>query len=245
MSKAIILNNVYKNYTLYNSFGHGYKFILNNLVTGKIFQSRHLHALRDISFSIEDGEAIGIIGRNGAGKSTLLGLMAGVIKPTAGTVVLNYPVFAMLELGSGFHPDLTGRENILLNGVLLGLRRAVVESKVKEIVAFSELEAFIDQPIRTYSSGMLARLGFSILVCLEPRILLLDEVFAVGDVHFQAKCRDAMEDLKKRKDVTLILVSHDMKSIQELCDRVIWIDEGIVRMQGKTDAVVKAFESAC
>jgi len=240
----IILRDLHKQYSLHITMGHGYKLILTNLMRGKFFQKRIHHVLRGISFTINRGESVGIIGRNGAGKSTMLGLMANVMQPTSGELRLMRPVFAMLELGSGFHPDLTGRENIIMNGVLLGLHKREVLQKQADIIAYSELEEFIDQPIRTYSSGMLARLGFSILVQLDPQIFLLDEVFAVGDTHFQAKCRRSIKALKESSDTTIVLVSHDMASVRELCSRCIWIEDGLVKMDADTEGVVAAFELA-
>ncbi len=242
MNQTVIeLVDVHKEYTIHNAAGGGYKLWLTRFLQGKALE-RHTHkVLRGISFSVRQGECIGIVGKNGAGKSTLLGMLANVIKPTTGRIDIRRKVFAMLELGSGFHPDLTGRENILLNGVILGLRRREVQAQLKNIIEFSELGDFIDQPIRTYSSGMLARLGFSILVQLWPQILLLDEVFAVGDVRFQEKCRQALFRLKERKDVTIVMVSHDMPSVLSLCERVIWIENGLVRMDADAASVAAEY----
>lgn len=237
----IILRDIHKRYSLHNSVGHGYKLMLTDLLRGGLFRKKVHYALKGVSLTIRKGESVGIIGRNGAGKSTMLGLMANVIKPSSGEIRLMRPVFAMLELGSGFHPDLTGRENILMNGVLLGLRKDTMLRKQDDIIAYSELGEFIDQPIRTYSSGMLARLGFSILVQLKPEILLLDEVFAVGDAHFQAKCRKSILALRENGETTIVLVSHDLQSVRQLCPRCIWIEDGVVKMDADTQRVVAAF----
>ncbi|EHH8807176.1 ABC transporter ATP-binding protein, partial [Escherichia coli] len=174
------------------------------------------------------GEAVALIGRNGAGKSTSLGLVAGVIKPTKGTVTTQGRVASMLELGGGFHPELTGRENIYLNATLLGLRRKEVQQRMDRIIEFSELGDFIDEPIRVYSSGMLAKLGFSVISQVEPDILIIDEVLAVGDISFQAKCIQTIRDFKN-KGVTILFVSHNMSDVEKICDRVVWIENHKLR----------------
>lgn len=197
-------------------------------------------ALLDISFEVYKGETFGIIGRNGAGKSTALGLIAGVLKPSKGRVIVNGRISPLLELGAGFHFELTGRENIMLNGVLLGLTRAEVKKKIDEIIEFSELGAFIDQPIRTYSSGMLARLGFSVVSSLDPEILLIDEILAVGDMEFQKKCTDRMMGFKN-SGVTMVFVSHNMVDVLQICDRVVWIDGHTIKMLGTPQDVVTDF----
>lgn len=245
MSNPVItFDKVYKSYPMYSAVTGGIKtFLFNAPRAIKEFRSSRFDALRDISFEIRHGETVGFVGNNGAGKSTTLGLMAGVLKPTAGNVTVNGTISPLLELGGGFHPDLSGRENILLNGVLLGLTRIEVGRKTDEIIEFSELLEFIDQPIRTYSSGMLARLGFSVMAHLEPDILLVDEVLAVGDMNFQRKCIDKMEEFK-RSGVTIVLVSHSMDSISMICDRVIWIEGHRINMEGSCQDVVPAYVSA-
>ncbi len=243
MTHAISLSDVHKEYTMLPCLSNGYKRILINMLRGTLFKRDSHKVLQGLTFAVNKGEAVAIVGRNGAGKSTLLGLLCRVLKPTMGEIEICGKVFAMLELGSGFHPALTGRENIIMNGVLLGLHREDVLEKLDDIIAFSELETFIDQPIYTYSSGMLARLGFSVLVHLKPEILLLDEVFAVGDIRFQKKCRDAILQLKATGDTTMLFVSHDSHSIRELCERVIWIEEGKVHADGKTEDILPLFEA--
>jgi len=191
----------------------------------------------DISFEVYKGETLGIIGRNGVGKSTALGLIAGVLKPSKGKVIVKGRISPLLELGGGFHPELTGKENIMLNGVLLGLTRSEVKNRMDEIIEFSELGDFVYQPIRTYSSGMYARLGFSVIAHLDPEILLIDEVLAVGDMEFQKKCLDKMMSFKK-SGVTMVFVSHSMEDVEKICDRVIWIDNRSIRMAGSPKDVV-------
>jgi lipopolysaccharide transport system ATP-binding protein len=241
MPTSIALHRVTKSYPLYHHITGGIKnFLFRFPQAIKTLHSSHFMALKDVSFSIEKGETFGFIGRNGSGKSTLLGLMAGVILPTSGRVEVNGRVSPLLELGGGFHPDLTGRENITLNGVLLGLKKKMVLQKMDEVIEFSGLGAFIDEPIRTYSSGMLARLGFSVVVHLDPQILLIDEVLAVGDMEFQKKCRRKILDFKE-KGTTIVLVSHSMDDIRELCDRAAWIDAHQVKMIGSASDVVDGY----
>jgi lipopolysaccharide transport system ATP-binding protein len=196
--------------------------------------------LREISFQITKGECVGFIGRNGVGKSTLLGLIAGVLKPDSGKIVVKGRVSPLLELGAGFHPDLTGRENIILNGVLLGMTKAEVKAKLDFIVEFSGLKDFIDQPIRTYSSGMVARLAFSVIAHLDPEILLIDEVLAVGDVEFQKKSFQKILEFKE-KGITIVLVSHSLDSIVKVCERAIWLENGGIKMDGEAKEVVSAY----
>jgi len=184
-------------------------------------------ALDNVSFEIKKGESFGIIGPNGAGKSTTLGLIAGVLKPNKGKIITNGRIAPLLELGAGFHPELTGRENIILNAIILGMTKKEAESKMEAIIDFSELYDFIDQPIRTYSSGMLARLGFSVAVHIEPEILLIDEILAVGDVNFQKKCISKMLEFKNR-GITIILVSHSLDQVKKVCNRIATIEKGKV-----------------
>jgi ABC-type polysaccharide/polyol phosphate transport system ATPase subunit len=182
-------------------------------------------ALRDVSFEVRQGETLGIIGRNGAGKSTLLGLIAGTITPTEGAVRTDGRISSLLELGAGFHPDLTGRENIFLNGSILGLRRRDIAQRLDAIVAFSDLERFIDHPVKHYSSGMFVRLAFSVAMEVDPDILILDEVLSVGDERFREKCRVRIGEFRRRGK-TFLVVSHDMDTIQAICDRVLVLDRG-------------------
>jgi ABC-type polysaccharide/polyol phosphate transport system ATPase subunit len=200
-------------------------------------------ALRDVSFSVERGDAVGIIGANGSGKSTVLKLMSRIIYPTSGQIVVSGRVAALLELGAGFHPDLTGRENVELTASILGLHRAQVRREFGRIVDFSELERFIDVPIRNYSSGMLMRLGFAVATAFQPEILLVDEVLAVGDQAFQDRCIRRIREIQV-DGATVILVSHDLGSVQRLCSRAIWIDDGRVCADGPTDSVAAQYLSS-
>ena len=197
-------------------------------------------ALRDVSFSLKRGDTLGLIGRNGAGKSTLLKVLSRVTVPTTGSFVTNGRLGSLIEIGAGFHPDLTGRENIFLNGSIMGMTRREVQRKFDQIVAFSEVERFIDTPIKHYSSGMQMRLGFAVAAHTDPDILLIDEILAVGDASFQAKCLNKLTELKAQ-DKTIILVSHNLTSITEQSKVVLWIDGGTVRMIGDPDSVVDAY----
>lgn len=203
-------------------------------------QYKEFSALDDISFQVKKGEVLGIIGKNGAGKSTLLKIIAGVLKPTAGTITLGGNVVPMLELGSGFDPDLSGSENIYLNGAILGYDKQFLEEKYEEIVRFSELEEFISMAIRNYSSGMLMRLAFSIATVVEPEILIVDEILSVGDEGFQAKSRERMRELMGG-GTTVLFVSHSMEQVEEMCDRVMWLDEHKVRMIGPAREVCREY----
>jgi lipopolysaccharide transport system ATP-binding protein len=235
---VIIFDNVSKSYPLYHHITGGIKNFLFHLpkVLSSIKNSRY-EVLKDISFETYKGETLGIIGKNGVGKSTTLGLIAGVLKPSKGKVVVRGRISPLLELGGGFHPELTGKENIMLNGVLLGLTRNQVKSKMDEIIEFSGLGDFIYQPIRTYSSGMYARLGFSVIAHLDPEILLIDEVLAVGDIEFQKKCLNKMMGFKK-SGVTMVFVSHSMEDVERICDRVIWIDHHQIKRMGMPEEVL-------
>jgi lipopolysaccharide transport system ATP-binding protein len=198
-------------------------------------------ALRDVSFSVQPGEAIGIIGRNGAGKSTLLKILSQITEPTEGCVTLQGRLGSLLEVGTGFHPELTGRENIFLNGAILGMSRKEIARKYDEIVEFSEVGKFIDTPVKRYSSGMYVKLAFSVAAHMEPDILLIDEVLSVGDLAFQRKCMDYAKRLKSRK-TTLLFVSHNMFSIKAMCDRVIFLSGGKVVADGSPDDVIRSYE---
>ena len=197
-------------------------------------------ALRDINLDINQGELVGIIGHNGAGKSTLLKILSQVTKPTTGNVHLYGRVGSLLEVGTGFHPDLTGRENVYLSGAILGMRRAEIERKFDEMVAFSELEEFIETPVKWYSSGMYVRLAFSVAAHLEPEILMMDEVLAVGDAAFQQKCLDKMHSIR-REGRTILFVSHDMAAITRLCKRVILLEEGRITCDAEPHAVINRY----
>lgn len=198
-------------------------------------------ALKDVSFSVSEGEVLGMIGKNGSGKTTMLKILAGITEPAAGSVVIEGTVSSLLEVGTGFHPELTGRENIFLNGAILGMRKREILEKFEEIVDFAEIHRYIDTPIKRYSSGMQVRLAFAVAAHLEPNILLVDEVLAVGDIAFQRKCMGKVRDVS-RAGRTVILVSHNMAAIRHLCEKVLWLDRGGVLSHGGTDEVVRAYE---
>jgi ABC-type polysaccharide/polyol phosphate transport system ATPase subunit len=203
-------------------------------------ESRVVHALRDVSLVVEPGDAVGLVGRNGSGKSTLLRLISRIIKPTTGRVETGGRIASLLELGAGFHPDFTGRENVYLNGSIHGLSRGRVDEVMDEIVAFAELEQFIDLPVRTYSSGMFMRLGFAVAAHIESDILLLDEVFAVGDEQFQRKCFGKIAEFKNRGG-TIVFVSHDAQAVERLCDRAVLLRHGEVAFDGPTGDAIAAY----
>ena len=196
--------------------------------------------LRDVSFGIQPGETVGIVGDNGAGKSTLLKLISRIIEPSAGTITVNGRLSALLELGAGFHPDLTGRENIYLNGSILGFSKAETDYIFDDILDFSELERFIDVPVKHYSSGMYMRLGFSIAIHVRPDILLVDEVLAVGDQAFRLRCLDKINELKRR-GITIILVTHNLETVRDLCTRAIWLDNGRIQAEGAANHVIEQY----
>lgn len=216
------------------------KEFVTTALRGKL-QYNDFTALEHVSFTVKKGETLGLIGRNGAGKSTLLKVISGILKPTEGSVVCHGNVVPMLELGSGFDMDLNGRENIFLNGAILGYSEEYLKSKYEEIVDFSELGQFIEVPIRNYSSGMLARLAFSVASVVNPEILIVDEILSVGDAGFQEKSRKRMLELMGG-GTTVLFVSHSLDQIREMCGRVIWLKHGQVRDVGKTDEVCDLYE---
>ena len=198
-------------------------------------------ALKDVSFEVKQGEVVGIIGRNGAGKSTLLKILSRITEPTAGRVTLRGRVASLLEVGTGFHPELTGRENIYLNGAILGMTRAEIRRKFDEIVAFAEVEKFLDTPVKRYSTGMYVRLAFAVAAHLEPEILIVDEVLAVGDAEFQKKCLGKMDEVSRRDGRTVLFVSHNMGAIERLSSRALLMRDGRLSVQGETGMVLNPF----
>lgn len=210
------------------------------MLKGKI-KYEEFWALKNISFEVRTGEVFGIIGHNGAGKSTLLKVISGILKPTEGSVVVDGTVAPMLELGSGFDFDLTGRENVFLNGAILGYSEEFLKAKYDEIVTFSELEQFIDVPLRNYSSGMVARLAFSIATVVKPDVLIVDEVLSVGDADFQEKSRKRMMELMGG-GTTVLFVSHSLGQIREMCNRAVWVEHGEMKMIGPTEDICDAYE---
>jgi len=204
---------------------------------GKEVRSDEFWALQDVSFHVKKGETLGIIGPNGAGKSTILKLLSKICKETNGNIHIGGRLAALIEVGAGFHQDLTGRENIYLNGTIMGLRRKEIERRFNSIVEFSELDQFLDMPVKRYSSGMVVRLGFAIAAHMQPEILLVDEVLAVGDIRFQQKCFERIRDLKE-KGTTIIFISHNLDAVQRLCDRVLVLENGKVSGDGSTDEMI-------
>jgi homopolymeric O-antigen transport system ATP-binding protein len=207
---------------------------------GRLFAGEELWAVRDVSLELTRGRMVGIIGSNGSGKSTFLKLVGGILKPTSGAIAVTGRVSALIELGAGFHPEFTGRENIYVNGILLGLSRTEIRERFDEIVAFAGLDAFIDNPVKTYSSGMYMRLGFAIAVTVDPDILLIDEVLAVGDEAFQHKCVGKIQEFKARGK-TIVLVTHDLGSVERLCDEAVWLHQGCLMAHGETRQVIGAY----
>ncbi|MHA2857021.1 ABC transporter ATP-binding protein [Paenibacillus lautus] len=204
---------------------------------------KEFHALQDISFTVEKGDTFGLVGLNGAGKSTLLKIIAGVLKPTKGSVVVRGDLAPLIELGAGFNFDLSAKENIFLNGAVLGHSRAFMEEHYHSIVEFSELNDFIDVPIKNFSSGMVARLAFSVATTIKPEILIVDEVLAVGDYKFQEKCKNKMNELLDG-GTTVLFVSHSAEQVKEMCNNAIWIEKGRAKMVGRADTVINAYAMA-
>src|SRR5579862_7583274 len=215
----------------------------SGLRNGKRRPKDSIWAVRDVSFTMNQGEVVGLVGRNGAGKSTLLKLLARVTRPTVGHAEIHGRIGSLLEVGTGFHHELTGRENVFLSGAILGMKKAEILRKFDEIVAFAEVERFLDSPLKHYSSGMQMRLAFAVAAHLDPEILLVDEVLAVGDAAFQKKCLGKMQDVS-RTGRTILFVSHQMPQIRRLCERVIWVDGGKIRVDGPAHQVVGSYESA-
>jgi len=238
---AIALENVSKSYRLWgrrSQFATLKSALLKRDL--KTEPDASVLAVRDLSFAVDRGEAFGIIGRNGSGKSTILKLISGILKPTAGTVAVNGRIAALIELGAGFHPEITGRENIYINGIMLGLTRREIDQRFEKIVEFSGIRDFLDQPVKTYSSGMYVRLGFAVAVHVDPDILIIDEVLSVGDEEFSAKCVAKIQEMKYR-GVTLVFVTHQLDQVRTLCDRALWLDHGQLEAIGDPMRVVDAY----
>lgn len=228
-----VITNVFKN--PFSSLKHKAKSIIG------LEQKEKFWALKNINFEVKKGEVIGIIGRNGAGKSTLLKILSQITPPTTGEIKINGTVGSLLEVGTGFHPELTGRENIFLNGAILGMKKKEIIEKFDNIVEFAGVEKFIDTPVKYYSSGMYVRLAFSVAAHMDPDILIIDEVLAVGDADFQKKCLGKMEDITKKEGKTILFVSHNMVMVKQLCKKSILLSKGEIKMIGATDDVIKAY----
>ncbi len=235
---AIEVRNLKLSYTSRRAFS-----IKQSLFQFKKSERKKVDALRGVSFDAAKGEVLGIVGKNGSGKSTLLQTLAGVFAPDEGSVDRKGNSISLLSLGTGFQPEITGRENIMLNGLLLGFSRTQLKEKIEEIIDFSELGEFIDMPVRTYSSGMASKLAFSITAVLETDIILVDEVLSVGDSHFRRKSYDKMRQLIEQEDRTALIVSHQENTLRELCDRILWLHDGLIREIGETDSVLSDYLS--
>lgn len=235
---AIEVKNVYKTFNVYLDKANTIKERLLFLFSRSRKEKREV--LKDINLEIKKGEAVALIGTNGSGKSTLLKLMTKIIYPNKGSIETYGKLTSLLELGAGFHPDFSGRENIYFNASIFGLTRKEIDKRLEQIIEFSELEEFIDNPVRTYSSGMFMRLAFAVAINVDADILLIDEILSVGDEHFQKKCFDKMEELKKQGK-TMVFVTHSMNAVKKLCDRAIWLYEGKIRLDGSTDKVVDEY----
>ena len=241
MDSIITVENVSMHFRMDKNHTTSLKEWVVSFLKGKQ-QYEEFHALENVTFDVKRGEIFGVIGRNGAGKSTLLKVVSGIYNPTSGKAVSAGRIAPMLELGSGFDQELSGHDNIFLNGAILGFSEDFLKEKYDEIVAFSELGEFIRQPIKTYSSGMMMRLAFSVATIVEPEILIVDEILAVGDASFQQKSRARMLELMQG-GTTVLFVSHAMSQIREMCDRVLWLDQGRVKMLGDTQTVCDAYEA--
>jgi len=243
MPAAITAENITKLYKRY-AFKRQFLTFKSAILKGDLFKAlkpeESFAALQNVSFSVEQGEALGIIGNNGSGKSTLLKIIAGITKPTYGKVITHGKISALIELGAGFHPEISGKENIFINGIMLGLSKKEIANKLDEIVRFAELEDFINAPVKTYSSGMFMRLGFSIAVNVNPDLLLIDEVLAVGDEAFGHKCIDKMMEFRRKKK-TILLVTHSLPMVEKFCDRAIWLKNGKIQAIGNPKEVTDAY----
>lgn len=235
---TIKIEHVYKTFNVYLDKASTIKEKLLFLFTRNRKEKREV--LKDINFNIKQGEAVALIGTNGSGKSTLLKLLTKIIYPNKGKITTEGKLTSLLELGAGFHPDFSGRENIYFNASIFGLTRKEIDKRLDKIIEFSELEKFIDNPVRTYSSGMYMRLAFSVAINVDADILLIDEILSVGDEHFQRKCFEKMKELKA-EGKTMVFVTHDMGAVKELCDRAVWLCNGVVRMDGDTATVVDEY----
>lgn len=240
-NNAINIINVYKKFKVNSDKPHTLK---ERLIRGKKNKSEDRVILKDINLKINKGETVALIGINGSGKSTLLKLMTKIIYPNKGILKTNGKLTSLLELGAGFHSDFTGRENIYFNAAIFGLTKKEIDDRLNDIIEFSELGDFIDSPVRTYSSGMYMRLAFSVAINVDADILLIDEILAVGDQHFQDKCFNKLEELSKG-DKTIVIVSHSLDAIKKLCNRAVWIHEGKIAMDGKCDKVINAYLKEC
>ena len=233
-------SKVYRRYSRRRQFATLKSALLSGSLIRDLRPDETFPAVRDVSFRVPAGTTLGVIGRNGSGKSTVLKLVAGITKPTSGTVVVNGRISALIELGAGFHPEISGRENVFINGIMLGLSKREITARFQEIVEFAELEEFIDAPVKTYSSGMYMRLGFAVAIHVNPDVLLVDEVLAVGDEGFTHKCLDKFAEFKRRGK-TILLVTHSLGLVERFCDEALWLDAGTMKTMGDPKRVVDAY----
>ncbi len=233
----IIVEHVYKTFNVYMDKANSLK---EKILFWKRNRKEKREVLKDINLTIKNGEAVGLIGVNGSGKSTLLKLMTKIIYPNKGKITTNGKLTSLLELGAGFHPDFSGRENIYFNASIFGLTRKQIDERINDIIEFSELGTYIDNPVRTYSSGMYMRLAFAVAINVDADILLVDEVLAVGDQHFQEKCIAKMKELKKQGK-TMVFVTHSLGTVKDFCNRAVWLNNGVIKMDGNPDEVIDAY----
>ena len=233
----IIVEHVYKTFNIYMDKANSLK---EKMLFWKRNRKEKREVLKDINITIKNGEAVGLIGVNGSGKSTLLKLMTKIIYPNQGKIKTYGKLTSLLELGAGFHPDFSGRENIYFNASIFGLTRKQIDERLNDIIEFSELGAYIDNPVRTYSSGMYMRLAFAVAINVDADILLVDEVLAVGDQHFQEKCIAKMKELKEQGK-TMVFVTHSLGTVKDFCNRAIWLNQGVIKMDGDPDSVIKEY----
>ena len=236
--KVIEVKNLSKHFKIYKDKRITLKEKILFFNSSKQYEVRSV--LKNINLTINKGEVVGLVGSNGSGKSTLLKIMSRILYPNSGDIVVNGTVSSLLELGAGFHPDLTGKENIFTNASIFGLSRREIEKKLDEIIAFSELEEYINAPVRTYSSGMYMRLAFSVAINVDAEILLIDEILAVGDARFQSKCFGKLNELKSR-GTTIVIVSHDMGTLNHMCNRLVWIKDGLVEIDAEPKMVTDLY----
>ncbi len=244
LSKRYVIEHESRHDSLRDTLHHKARQLWRRYRWGTSFEKEEFWALRDISFSVQPGEVVGIVGRNGAGKSTLLKILSRITEPTAGKITLRGRVASLLEVGTGFHPDLTGRENIYLNGSILGMQRAEISRKFDEIVAFAEIERFLDTPVKRYSSGMYVRLAFAVAAHLEPEILIVDEVLAVGDMAFQKKCLGKMQSVAQGEGRTVLFVSHNIHAVRQLCRTGLLLGDGQLKTAGPVAKVLDTYLDA-
>src|SRR5215213_3283791 len=233
-------SKVYRRYSRRRQFSTLKSALLSRSLIRNLRPDETFAAIRDLTFTVPKGRTLGVIGRNGSGKSTLLKLVAGITKPTTGAVVVNGRISALIELGAGFHPEISGRENVFINGIMLGLTKREVARRFDEIVEFAEMKEFIDAPVKTYSSGMYMRLGFAVAIIVDPDVLLVDEVLAVGDEGFTHKCLDKFGEFKRRGK-TILLVTHSLAMVERFCDEALWLDAGRVKGSGDPKRIVGAY----